>query len=68
VGALTKNHLEHRDIAVEGFLEMLRIDLRDKVQNSLAKCCGSVFEMSPLITRDISQLSADQIIENQITG
>jgi hypothetical protein len=31
VGAPTKTHLEHRDIAVEEFLEMLRFDQRDKV-------------------------------------
>ena len=31
VGAPTKIHLEHRDIAVEEFLEMLRFDQRDKL-------------------------------------
>jgi hypothetical protein len=31
VGALTKTHLELREIAVEEFLEMLRFDQRDKL-------------------------------------
>ncbi len=31
-GASTKIHLEHRDIAVEEFLEMLRFDQRDKLK------------------------------------
>ena len=31
VGVPTKTHLEHCDIAVEEFLEMLRFDQRDKL-------------------------------------
>jgi len=31
VGAPTKTHLEHRGIAVEEFLQMIRFDQRDKL-------------------------------------
>ena len=31
MGVPTKTHLEHCDIAVEEFLEMLRFDQRDKL-------------------------------------
>jgi hypothetical protein len=31
VGALKKIHLEHRGIAVDEFLQMIRFDLRDKL-------------------------------------
>ncbi len=44
VGAPTKTHLEHRDIAVEEFLEMLRFDQRDKLaelpSELLRECSG----------------------------
>jgi hypothetical protein len=32
LGAPNKTHLEHRDVAVEEFLEMLRFDQRDKLK------------------------------------
>jgi hypothetical protein len=34
-GSPTKIHLEHRDFAVEEFLEMLRFEQRDKVAGIL---------------------------------
>ncbi len=44
VGAPTKIHLEHRNIAVEEFLEMLRFDQRDKIaelpSELLRECSG----------------------------
>ena len=44
VGAPMKIHLEHRDIAVEEFLEMLRFDQRDKLaelpSEILRECSG----------------------------
>ncbi len=44
LGAPTKTHLEHRNIAVEEFLEMLRFDQRDKLaelpSEILRECSG----------------------------